>query len=203
MPTGTRRARAGHRSARRVAVGMWLWSGTEEELLARANDVLLRFVHPLVARGLPYCIGFPFAAEVFTRRPLGPADTTRLDLEDVGALLGVRSASREADQAGVRRPAHRRRGAHAVASEDASRRAATPVPNEVRLDAAQRAAVEHGSGPARILAPAGSGKTKTLVSRVAALVARGVDPGSILLCLLYTSDAADDLLCVDLGGRRI
>ena len=31
-------------------------------------------------------------------------------------------------------------------------------------------------------------------------------PGLGLLsdrCLLYTSDAADDLLCVDLGGRRI
>ena len=26
---------------------------------------------------------------------------------------------------------------------------------------------------------------------------------SELSCLLYTSDAADDLLCVDLGGRRI
>src|SRR5450756_2194184 len=25
----------------------------------------------------------------------------------------------------------------------------------------------------------------------------------IRACLLYTSDAADDLLCVDLGGRRI
>ena len=24
-----------------------------------------------------------------------------------------------------------------------------------------------------------------------------------MTCLLYTSDAADDLLCVDLGGRRI
>src|SRR5680860_834670 len=24
----------------------------------------------------------------------------------------------------------------------------------------------------------------------------------VLTCLLYTSDAADDLLCVDLGGRR-
>ena len=24
-----------------------------------------------------------------------------------------------------------------------------------------------------------------------------------MYCLLYTSDAADDLLCVDLGGRRI
>ena len=29
----------------------------------------------------------------------------------------------------------------------------------------------------------------------------GEDHGD--LCLLYTSDAADDLLCVDLGGRRI
>ena len=32
-------------------------------------------------------------------------------------------------------------------------------------------------------------------------------PGPVLAlyltCLLYTSDAADDLLCVDLGGRRI
>src|SRR5680860_1472452 len=28
-------------------------------------------------------------------------------------------------------------------------------------------------------------------------------PGERLVCLLYTSDAADDLLCVDLGGRRI
>ena len=30
----------------------------------------------------------------------------------------------------------------------------------------------------------------------------GTQPGSHD-CLLYTSDAADDLLCVDLGGRRI
>src|SRR5680860_1198327 len=26
-------------------------------------------------------------------------------------------------------------------------------------------------------------------------------PSAVLTCLLYTSDAADDLLCVDLGGR--
>src|SRR5450756_2833823 len=26
--------------------------------------------------------------------------------------------------------------------------------------------------------------------------------GQVVGCLLYTSDAADDLLCVDLGGRR-
>ena len=28
-------------------------------------------------------------------------------------------------------------------------------------------------------------------------------PEGVRGCLLYTSDAADDLLCVDLGGRRI
>ena len=29
------------------------------------------------------------------------------------------------------------------------------------------------------------------------------EAGARMICLLYTSDAADDLLCVDLGGRRI
>ncbi len=38
---------------------------------------------------------------------------------------------------------------------------------------------------------------------------RGIEPAIALqvisgnICLLYTSDAADDLLCADLGGRRI
>src|SRR5450756_2713573 len=32
---------------------------------------------------------------------------------------------------------------------------------------------------------------------------RVVDIKQCAVCLLYTSDAADDLLCVDLGGRRI
>ena len=31
---------------------------------------------------------------------------------------------------------------------------------------------------------------------------QGVDQTLVNVCLLYTSDAADDLLCVDLGGRR-
>mgnify|MGYP007111971078 CR=1 FL=1 len=33
--------------------------------------------------------------------------------------------------------------------------------------------------------------------------ARGEQFTHAHVCLLYTSDAADDLLCVDLGGRRI
>ena len=35
------------------------------------------------------------------------------------------------------------------------------------------------------------------------LVDVSVLPEVFLNCLLYTSDAADELLCVDLGGRRI
>ena len=37
--------------------------------------------------------------------------------------------------------------------------------------------------------------------RVVAVLSDGMGHG--VNCLLYTSDAADDLLCVDLGGRRI
>ncbi len=189
---GERRPRAGRQSARGAPVGMWLWAGSENELLVGANDVLLRFVHPLVARGLPYCIGFPFAADAFARRPLSPADTARLDLEDIGVLLGIRCSTRESDQSGVRRPARRRRGTQAGAAEGAAASAVTPASDGVRLDAAQRAAVAHGHGPARVLAPAGSGKTKTLISRVAELVARGVDPGGILL-LAFNRKAAEQL----------
>eukprot|EP00657_Telonema_sp_P-1_P004404 TRINITY_DN2017_c0_g1_i1.p3 TRINITY_DN2017_c0_g1~~TRINITY_DN2017_c0_g1_i1.p3 ORF type:complete len:109 (-),score=41.38 TRINITY_DN2017_c0_g1_i1:50-376(-) len=42
-------------------------------------------------------------------------------------------------------------------------------------------------------------------SCVAALdeISRSLSRAQSQGCLLYTSDAADDLLCVDLGGRRI
>src|SRR5680860_921042 len=44
-----------------------------------------------------------------------------------------------------------------------------------------------------------------LVDRAAAPLSATEKPHDALhgCCLLYTSDAADDLLCVDLGGRRI
>ena len=44
-----------------------------------------------------------------------------------------------------------------------------------------------------MLAGAGTGKTRTLVARVAALVDRGVDPERILL-LTFTRRAADEML---------
>jgi DNA helicase-2/ATP-dependent DNA helicase PcrA len=61
------------------------------------------------------------------------------------------------------------------------------------LNAQQRAAAEHFSGPLLVIAGAGTGKTKTLAARVAALIERGADPGRILL-LTFTRRAAAEML---------
>jgi DNA helicase-2/ATP-dependent DNA helicase PcrA len=61
------------------------------------------------------------------------------------------------------------------------------------LNAAQRAAAEHGSGPLLIIAGAGTGKTNTLAHRVAHLIVNGVDPRRILL-LTFTRRAAQVMI---------
>ena len=72
----------------------------------------------------------------------------------------------------------------------------------------QLAAVVHGSGPARIIAPAGSGKTRVLTERLRHLIAdRGVDPAAVTV-LAYNAKAADELRdrCADIiapGGPDI
>ena len=49
------------------------------------------------------------------------------------------------------------------------------------------------------------GDAVTVISPTGSMTPLGMIPKSMsfIVCLLYTSDAADDLLCVDLGGRRI
>jgi ATP-dependent DNA helicase UvrD/PcrA len=64
------------------------------------------------------------------------------------------------------------------------------------LDAAQKAAATLGPGPAQVIAPAGSGKTATLVARIGVLVSAGVPAGEILV-VTFNRDAAAEL------GRRI
>src|SRR5438445_1120433 len=61
------------------------------------------------------------------------------------------------------------------------------------LNPNQRAAVEHHAGPLLVVAGAGSGKTKTLVTRVAALIRKGVAADSILL-LACTRRAANEMI---------
>ena len=61
------------------------------------------------------------------------------------------------------------------------------------LNEEQAAAVNHGDGPLLIIAGAGTGKTNTLVHRVAALIARGIDPSRVLL-LTFTRRATSEML---------
>jgi DNA helicase II / ATP-dependent DNA helicase PcrA len=60
------------------------------------------------------------------------------------------------------------------------------------LDEQQRRAAAHLHGPMCVLAPAGSGKTKTLVSRIAYMTTAGIPQDSIL-ALAYNTKAAAEM----------
>ena len=61
------------------------------------------------------------------------------------------------------------------------------------LNPQQLAAVTAGEGPSLVIAGAGSGKTRTLVYRVAYLIDSGVDPSHVLL-LTFTRKSAQEML---------
>src|SRR5687768_637629 len=61
------------------------------------------------------------------------------------------------------------------------------------LNPEQRRAASHDEGPLLIIAGAGTGKTTTLVHRVAKLIEGGTDPARILL-LTFTRRAAAEML---------
>jgi len=65
--------------------------------------------------------------------------------------------------------------------------------NMESLNPSQHKAVTHGDGPVLVIAGAGSGKTRTLVHRMAWLLDQGVPPQSILL-LTFTRRSAQEML---------
>ncbi|MHB1072280.1 MAG: ATP-dependent helicase [Gemmatimonadaceae bacterium] len=71
----------------------------------------------------------------------------------------------------------------------------SPTPRDLaaELNPEQRAAATFGEGPLLVIAGAGTGKTRTLIYRVAHLIERGVPPERILL-LTFTRRAAAEML---------
>jgi len=86
-------------------------------------------------------------------------------------------------------------------------RLARRVRYEDELNPQQLEVVMHPGGPMLVLAGAGTGKTRTVVYRVARLIEDGVSPASILL-LTFTNKAAREMLdrveqLLERGGRRV
>lgn len=63
---------------------------------------------------------------------------------------------------------------------------------ETGLNDEQLQVVRHEAGPLLVLAQAGSGKTKTLVNRIARLIADGTDPREVL-AVTFSKKAADEM----------
>ena len=88
---------------------------------------------------------------------------------------------------------------------------AAPVDYLEALNAAQRAAVEHGDGlvtsPLLVIAGAGSGKTNMLAHRVAHLIVKGADPRRIML-MTFSRRAATEMskrverICANVMGDK-
>jgi DNA helicase-2/ATP-dependent DNA helicase PcrA len=64
---------------------------------------------------------------------------------------------------------------------------------ETGMNPEQLAAINHGEGPARLLAAAGSGKTRVLVHRVARLVQQKITRPARILVLTFSKKAADEM----------
>lgn len=66
-------------------------------------------------------------------------------------------------------------------------------PPQFTPDQAQSQAIEHGDGPALVVAGAGTGKTSVLIQRIESLIREGHAQPNEILALTYTRNAAEEM----------
>ena len=113
----------------------------------------------------------------------GPADVTRVDGTPLWIDGGPPDPPDPADGTAV---------VHRWTAEAGRLTPSTRRPPEADLAPDQLAAVDHAAGPARVIAPAGSGKTRVLTERLRLIVRRGTHPGAVT-ALAYNTRAAEEL----------
>lgn len=116
-------------------------------------------------------------------------DTIRPDDEDHPPP----ALSKQPDQEGESRPATKGRKKIVLRRRDDVANRGFTIRYEEELNTAQLDAVEQVRGPVLVIAGAGTGKTRTLIYRVARMVESGIQPGNILL-LTFTRKAAGEML---------
>ena len=94
---------------------------------------------------------------------------------------------------------------HAVSIEHGSLRAPQPGRAAAQLALDQRAAVNHGGGSARVIAPAGSGKTRVLTERARHLLGDWNVPPSALSLVAFNKRAQEEMQTRtrDMRGLRV
>lgn len=92
-----------------------------------------------------------------------------------------------------------------IALEHGSLQPSRPHRAHAELSATQRAAVEEPSGSVRVIAPAGSGKTRVLTERARHLIEAWQIPASAITMLAFNRRARDELVerTADLPGLQI
>jgi superfamily I DNA/RNA helicase/Zn-dependent peptidase ImmA (M78 family) len=125
-------------------------------------------------------------AEVFAREFLFPAE----DARDMHLARGLTSTDIARDL-GLPRGVVERQLLDSLLLPVVAPLPSDAVAPQQLLDPSQEVAVSHGEGPFLLEAGPGTGKTRTLVARVRALVDRGVDASSILV-LTFSNRAAGE-----------
>ncbi len=68
-----------------------------------------------------------------------------------------------------------------------------PESTQIRLNVEQQRVVEHAAGPLLVVAGPGTGKTRTITQRMAALIAGGKVPPTAILAVTFTNKAAQEM----------